>query len=1140
MVRLYAILFCCALGWNTYAQVVINEICPANADGMYDPNFYNFSGWVELYNGGNANVTVGGYHLSDKLSDKTKWSIPGGTVIQPKGFLLIWCDEMNTGMHTNFSMDSDGEELVLSTASSTVVDQITFPQQYTNISYGRVSNGASTWGYLLTPTPKTSNNPATASNVLAQPVFSLAPGRYSGLRQVSLLHGEPDVEIRYTADGSEPTASSTVYTSSISVSGTRTIKAKAFKQGYVPSNTIAGTYFISEHAFTLPVVSISTKFAYLWDDYIGIYTDGKNGIPGNCRSEPLNWNQDWDRHASFEYFKPDGTRVLEQQVDIRIGGACSRGQPQKSFVIKARDKYGKKTFDGRFFDSKDVNEFGGFMLRNSGNDFNVTMFRDALMQSLMIGRMDVDYMAYQPTIFYLDGAYWGIQNLREKIDADFIESNYGLKKDEIDLLETWENAIEGTPDAYLNYKNTLQAMDRSTSDAFTFIEEHIDVQEYINYLVAEIYYCNTDWPGNNMKFWRPRTADGKFRWILWDTDFGFALYQDASYATHATLNFATDPDNTDWPNPAWSTQHIRMVLENPEFRSRFIRTFNTALNTTFAPERVISYIDAFQDRIKTEIPYHKQRWGGNISNWNYEVQRLRDFATARNTYMRQHLASFFGLSESIAMTITTVPAEAGTFKLNNVKADAPLEAGGYFKGLPYEVEPVAATGYKFKEWKIRKREATAVPLITSGDTWKYFDQGTSPGAGWVQAGFDDASWAQGPAQLGYGEGDEQTIVGFGPNPDNKFITTYFRKTFEVDDLTNLTDISATLLVDDGAVVYLNGMEVYRSDIMPAGTITNTTVATQAVTIENSFTPFTIVKELLQQGVNVLAVEVHQNAGNSSDVSFDLSMSTVKVGNETEETTDVALVSDVAYTDVFLEATFEPDDRTVTGIVINEINATPSAVKDAAGDAEDWIELYNTGTKPVNLAGLFITDNISQKKKHLLQAGTGNEMVVAPGAYKVLWADEELGEGADHLSFKLSADGEDVGLYQELDGVINVLDEVTFGAQPVEGSWSRIPNATGPFELTALSTPREANAFVMGVPDEELFGVYPNPVTTGLLIRSPAPVKRAELMDCYGRTIRVFANVQPEDWLPMENITPGLYLLRIQSASAWQVVKIVKE
>ena len=161
--------------------------------------------------------------------------------------------------------------------------------------------------------------------------------------------------------------------------------------------------------------------------------------------------------------------------------------------------YGDNIIRNQFFESKKVNEFGGFILRNSGNDFNVTMFRDALMQTLPVGQMDIDYMAYQPTAFYLNGQYWGIQNLREKIDGDYIESNYGYKKDEIDLLETWENAIEGTPDSWWNYRYALQAMDRTTPQAFTFIDQNIDVDEYINYLVTEIYYANTDWPGNNIK-----------------------------------------------------------------------------------------------------------------------------------------------------------------------------------------------------------------------------------------------------------------------------------------------------------------------------------------------------------------------------------------------------------------------------------------------------------------------------------------------------------------------------------------------------------------------------------------------------------------------------------------------------------------
>lgn len=1118
---------------SSFSQVVLNEICPANADIIYDPDFYNFSGWIELYNSGTSAVNLSGYYLSDKTTEPLKWRIPSGVTIQPTSYLLIWCDNMNTSRHTNFELDSEGEDVVFSNAAGLLLDRIKFPRQYTNISYGRTVNGSGSWAFLSVPTPGLANNNTTATQRLDKPTFSVQGGRYASFVQLSLAHKNATAEIRYTTDGSEPTVNSIKFTAPFNVNSTQIVKAKAFAQGQLPGETETQTYFINEHAFSLPVISISMKPAYLYDNTIGIYVEGTNGVSGYCNNKAVNWNRDWSRHAVFEYYDKDGSRLFNQSVDVRIGGNCSRNQAQKAFAIKARDKYGSNIMNYKFF-GKNINQFGGLMLRNSGNDFNVTMFRDAFMQALPVGQMDVDYMDYQPTIVYLNGQYMGIQNLREKIDADYIESNYTVDKDDLDLIETWDyNALEGSSDGWVTYKNALAGMNRSTPEAYAHIDQHIDIQEYINYLVAQIYYANTDWPGNNMKFWRDASVDGKFRWILWDTDFGFYLVGDP---LHPTLNFATATNGPDWPNPPSSTHHIRMVLENPVFRERFIQTMNTALNTTFHPDRVVSIINQFQTQLVNEMPYHKARWWGNMNDWNYEVQRLRTFATQRNTFMRQHMKDFFGLGAAVNISAEVKQGE-GKIKLNEI-VSAGSQALPYFKDLPVKAEPVPAFGYRFKEWKVTKRESSAVTLISTGDTWKYSDQGSEP-ADWKTEAFSDAAWQSGAAQLGYGEGDEQTVVSFGPNAGNKYVTTYFRKTFTIADTVGLQSLKGSILVDDGAVLYLNGVEMDRIN-MPGGTVTYSTFALDG-TIEGAYTAFTIPKGLLKVGSNVLAVEVHQNTANSSDLSFDLSLNTSRLGASTILTSAVGLRTDIAESDIHYEAYFEPSGvSAVTGIVINEISATGSDLLDNAGEAEDWIELYNAGSQAVNLAGLYITDNLNNRTKHQLLAGTGNQMVLQPGQYKILWADEDPGQGADHLDFKLSADGEVVGLYQVEGTNIRTLDEYVFNAQLFKGSFSRIPNATGTFIFTPVSTPHAVNEIITGIENETLpVSVYPNPVKDNLYIESPALLEQAQLSDCLGRTLESVSNVYRHQFSLLNN-PPGIYILRLKSGNRLKTVKIIRQ
>jgi hypothetical protein len=1124
-------ILCLAFSLTVKSQVVINELCPANGDLIYDPNFFDFSGWVELHNIGGSAADIGNFYLSDEEANKTKWKIPSGTSIPANGFLLIWCDSRSSMLHTNFNLDTDGEVIILSNSSFTEIDKITFPEQFTNVSYGRLTDGGAEIGYLASPTPGLKNKDLTGTVRLDNPDLPLKSGRYSGAQILTMLSKYAESEIRFTLDGSEPTATSTLYAGAISITKTTTVKAKIFKAGFLPSKTEVKTFFINEHPFSLPVVSLSTKPSFLWDNRIGIYADGTNGIGGNCHDQPVNWNQDWDRHAVFEYFENTGSKIFDQNVDIRIGGGCSRNNPQKSFVVKARDKFGSKIIEHDFFNTKDINAFGGFILRNAGNDFYATMFRDALMQTLVIDKMDIDYLAYQPTTVYLNGAYWGIQNLREKIDGDYIEANYGIGKDDVDLIETFGNAIEGTSDHYFVYLDSLQKINLSSPEAYTFIERYIDVQEFINYLTAEIYYCNTDWPGNNVKFWRQRSNNGKYRWILWDLDFGFALYENVSFATHPTLDFATDPDNNGWPNPSESTLHLRLLLQNPTFKNKFLQTFAASLSTTFKPERVVNMINSFQNNIEQEIPYHLERWNLSLDNWNYQVERLRTFASQRNTFMKSHIGSFFGYPDNVRFTINSFPASSGSVRLNGISDPGTVQEGFYYRDLPFEIKAEPSPGYKFSHFTITKTGAVDLKLVNKGAAWKYNDSGTPPAADWIQSAYNDATWTEGIAELGYGDGDETTLVSYGPDINNKHITTYFRKSFTVLDTAGFSSLSGSIRFDDGVVVYLNGQEVYRNN-MASGIVTFSTLALVAQTNETTYFPFTIPKGVIKPGINVLSVEIHQNGATSSDISFDLDLQTFITGEEVEYTSTESELTDIANSDVVVKAYFDPITAS-SGLVINEVSAQNNVYEDNAGETDDWIEIYNNGTETIDIANYFITDNLGNKTKHKILEGQNGETLIAPGTYKILWADEDVIQGPLHLNFKLSADGEEVGFYQMVGSTLQTIDEVTFGNQNRAPSYSRIPNITGPFVLTGLQTPMEENIFEepevqTGVENklDESVRIYPNPTRAGFRIDCPNGKTEIDIYTSTGIPIQQISGYTSGDEITLDDDAQGFYLVRI--------------
>lgn len=1119
----------CLISGVAFGQISITEICPANADIICDPDYFNFSGWVELYNSSDQEVPLTDYSLSDDPADPKKWVFPRWAAVPAQGYLLVWCDEGNDDLHTNFSLSAKGGRVVLTGPYGGEAQRIDFPVQHTNTSYGQV-NGV--WGYMANPTPLRANEPLVASRRAGAVRASIAPGRYGASVAVGLATDEP-ATIRFTIDGSDPGPQSRIYSRPILAEKTMTIKARSFDRELIPGPVAVFTYFINERPFSLPVVSLTTQPAYLWDNRIGIYADGTNGTVRPCYNVPVNWNQDWERHGYLELFSKDGVRLFGQDTDFRVSGGCSRNWPQKPFALRARNKYGDNEFEYPFFAAKQIDEYGGLFIRNSGNDQPLTMFRDALLQGLVAGQLDVDYQAYQPAAFYLNGEYWGIQNLREKVDADYIKSNYGIDADDVDLLELNGVVIEGSGDFYHSYLDGLNYLDLADSASFGYIDRHIDVQEYINYMVTQIYCANLDWPGNNIKFWRQRSTKGKFRWILHDLDFGFDLNKATpSSASHPTLEFATDPDNEVWPNPAWSTFHFRKLLENPVFRSRFIETMNAAIDVTFDPERVIRHIDSLQSVVRPEMYYHRARWGGSMEEWTKEVQLLREFAVARNAFMKEHVREFFDLGRHVDVSLRVTPGSAGTYRWNRLSSGEAVSYRPYPSGMSYRLEARPAYGYRFKEWRMVSTITREMPLVNGSAPWQYFDLGYAPDTAWVSPSFGASGWKQGVGEFGFGDGDEATLVDYGADPNDKRITTYFRTTFYTDQTEGVSYLKLRMKYDDGVIVYLNGREVLRENMRP-GPASYATLANGIRYGEEIEHTFRIDKGALQQGVNAVAAEVHQITPQSSDLSFAMELWAVSVLSEYGSVATTPLLQGEVTANTAFEAVFEPTD-TLTRLVINEIGATKVPwITDNYGQAEDWIELFNPSDHDVSLSGFYITDNFSKKDKFQLQ---GEGLVISAGGYLVLWADEDQEQGNTHLNFKLSADGEQVGLYELQNGTLITHDELEFGYQFDRQSLARFPDGTGRHVATDRPTPGAPNVLDTGKELEVV--IYPNPFESYLHIESKSVI---DWIMVYDFSARIVSQFKPDDprRIDLYHLQPGMHIFKIFSGPDFGQYKVIK-
>ncbi len=510
------------------------------------------------------------------------------------------------------------------------------------------------------------------------------------------------------------------------------VRALTMKEGLKPSPVITHVYFVHPEArsrYHLPVISISINENHLFDYETGIYTPGKvfddwrlNHPHDQANGgRPANYHRrggEWEYPAHFTFFDTHSDRPdLSQDVGIRIHGAWTRSYPMKSLRIYARNAYGTSTLDYPFFPNYPHDSFKRLILRNSGNDWDRTMFRDAMIQEV-VRPLNVETQAHQPAVLFINGEYWGIHKIRERYDKHYILRVFGVEEESLDLLTHNGMIKEGGRVHYINTLNYIRDNDMASDAHFRIVRNRIDMENFIDYQVANIFAANTDWPGNNIDFWRKQTFtyepdnpfghDGRWRWLVYDTDFGFGLVGNGP--NHHTLAFATEEGNTEWPNPDWSTFLLRNLLRNEQFRHDFINRFADLLNTRFQSDSVLAIIDAHQQVVQPQMPEHIHRWKqpSNMGSWNQHVATLRHFASNRPGWQRQHLRNFFKLPGYATVGLNVSGHDHGFIRLNTLElhfepggsGQEPVQwTGTYFREVPIRVEAVPADEYAFSHWE---------------------------------------------------------------------------------------------------------------------------------------------------------------------------------------------------------------------------------------------------------------------------------------------------------------------------------------------------------------------------------------------------------------------------------------------------------
>ena len=837
-------------GQLVFGQLVFNEFSAANSSILADPDYDDYADWIELYNSGSSDQNLKGYYITDDLAFPDKWFIDLDTIIPAGGHILIWADGLNTGIHASFRISALGEELGLSSPGHAILDTLSFSHQRTDVSMGRVSDGSKEWGYFISPTPGFSNSgisyPGFTSLI---PEFSIRGGFYSSPLMVE-LSSEQGGLIRFTRDGSEPDEGSELYSSVIPVTHTTILRARIFEEDMIPGPTLSQSYFINENSLggKLPVVSLATAPENFWDPELGIYVQ--------------NFKPRWEIPVNIEFFENDGSdrAAFNERAGVKVNGLYSWKLPQKMLGVYFKKQFGKGGLDYPLLRQRSRSSYKSFALRASGSDWSYTLFRDVLAQHSTLFNMDLDIMAYRPAVVYVNGEYMGIHNIREKVDDDYIEKSYDMESGSFDLVENEDYAEAGDLEAYRQLENLLRE-DLSDDANYNEVANLVDIENFTDYVITEMATGNTS-IDHNVMAWKPKDG-GKWRWVLMDVDRGFFK------PTGNGISFYRSKDEL----------LLEELMQNQGYRSYFASRLNGQLYTTFNPLRMRQLIDEHMSDIETEIPLHLARWEGTTSNygnaipsedyWRRQVGSLKSYVDFRPGFLLSDLQSY-GFDDMANLVLASYPMDAGTLSIDGLTVPGSFTCGPFLKNMPANLMARSRPGYEFVGWvRPRKQE-----LVSRGEEWKYLDNGSEPGLEWTAPEFNDAGWISGYAELGYGDGDEITRIGYGGDPLNKNMTTYFRKSFSISESDLDADqLIVELLKDDGAIVYLNGTEIVRAN-MPYGV---TTSQTQALTTlngdeETRFLFYPVDKKLLYAGENLIAVEIHQYSSIGSDLSFNLGFS----------------------------------------------------------------------------------------------------------------------------------------------------------------------------------------------------------------------------------------------------------------------------
>ena len=1125
------------------SQIVVNEMMSNNQAVLQDADG-DYSDWIELYNAGNSPVDLSGYSLTDNPDTLNKWTFPH-VLINSHAYLLVWCSGKNrtaSPFHTNFSLSSAGCEILFSDPSQNILDDIVIPALSANVSYGRYPDGNASSYILSSASPSTSNNSSLPyfGVVSDAPVFSIPGGFYTAQQSLTLSHPDPQVLIRYTTDGSEPNESSPIYLFPISIhsragdanvySMIRTcynvhawlpdwyppvgevfkanvIRARAYKANCLPGPIVTNTYFVDPNMYSrygnLPVVSIVSDPHNLFNDTTGIYVPGINYQPGTFHA---NYYKAWNRPANIEMYVPGGALAFNGNFEINVNGQSSPSSPQKGLNVNASIDYGPSKIEYPLFENtpgsaRYIQKFDKVKFRAWGSDRARGLFRDAYCHSFFT-KSDLDIEAYQPVVVFIDGEYWGLQELRERNrNGDYFQEHYLIdsKNPGVDILNGAGNdIIEGDAVEWNALSSFLYANDMSIPSNYAYVKSKVDIHSFIMDYMASIYFSRADWPDQNEAKWRPRLANGKWRWIMWDMDNTAAFYLTPWYNMFSqvlTGNRGYGPSDI-----------LNQLLQSDEFKADFINLFADYMNTEFLPPLVRTRVDEMKAELDPYMNEYVNRWQVN-SNWNNQTDSMKWWMGLRPSFCRQHIMSAFNIPSTVNIQLDVNDTLKGEIKINTVLLDNTTARttantypwnGDYFAGVPVPLHAIARPGYHFVKWLPSNSTNPDIVLNLSNDTSliAVFDQNV-PFVPYTAPVINEAMASNSSTVTdNYGEYDDWIEI-YNPGNDTIDLAGY-----SLTDHLTVPQLSIIPSGNDSTKIPPHGHLLFWPDENPSQGVLH-------------------VNFKLNTQFNQIALIAPDGNSIVDSVRVMNSITDVSYGRRSDGSPH--------WTSFPVSTPYDVNWKNGGRIFINELCTNNQTIlSDQAGEYDQWVELYNPNSDTVDVGSWVLSDQ--QSGYSILTPGT-DYTILPPYGFNLFWADGTPVQGINHLTFSLGTSG---GCLELLRPDAHSEDQICYSSIPADSSFGRSSDGNPSWELFSGPTPVSSNT---GAPTSiheihptgSLYA-YPNPVTEGeIFVNKPISYL---IEDAIGRCILRGKTTYS---IPLPGLKQGFYVLKTTDGEALKFI-----